>query len=60
MDQLHLLRFIECNVSLTNNIWCNFRLVHNLLHQRIIHRSYVIRIVIGLQDGVQNGMAHVE
>lgn len=60
MDQLHLLWFIECNVGLAHNIRSNLALVHDLLHQRIINWSYVIWVIISLQDSIQDGVTHIE
>ena len=60
MDQLHLLWFIECNVGLAHNIRSDLALVHDLLHQRIINWSYVIWVIISLQDSIQDGVTHIE
>ena len=60
MDQLHLLRFVKCNVSLINNVWSNFRLIHDLLDQSIVDWPNVIWVVVGLQNGIQDGVTHVE
>jgi len=60
VNQLHPLWFIECNVGLADNIWCDLALVHDLLHQGIINWPDVIGVIIGLQDGVQDGVTHVE
>jgi sorbitol-specific phosphotransferase system component IIBC len=60
VDQLHPLWFIECNVGLADNIWCDLALVHDLLHQGIVDWPDVIGVIIGLQDGVQDGVTHVE
>ena len=60
MNQLHPLWFIECNVGLADNIWSNLTFVHYLLHQGIVDWPDVIGVVIGLQDGVKDGVTHVE
>ena len=60
INQQTFLGLVESNICLAHDFACDFWFVHDLLHQCIIHWPYIIRIIISLQDGVQNRVAKVE
>ena len=58
--QQTFLGLVESDICLAHDFAGDFWFVHDLLHQCIIHWPYIIRIIISLQDGVQNRLTKVE